>query len=109
MERLTKPVIVPEPGEIFAYMLETGVTDTKAKTKLGKLEDLEQQGRLLVLPCAVGDAFWEIDQTWLNPFIYPRKAHSLSHVVYCMERLGKTTFLTREEAEAALEKMKGEE
>lgn len=77
--------------------------------KLRKYEELEEQGLLLRLPCKVGDQFWEIDQTWLNPFIYPRKAHSLQHVVYCMERLGKTTFLTKEEAKAALERMKGEE
>ena len=79
----------------------------KALEKQAEYKTLEEQGKLLELPCKVGDVFWEIDQTWLNPFLYPRTAHSLQHVVYCMERLGNTTFLTKEEAKAALEKMKG--
>lgn len=73
------------------------------------LRGLEEQGLLLRLPCKVGDTFWELNNSLLEPCVYPRVAHSLQHVVYCLERLGKTTFLTKEEAEAALEEMDGEE
>ena len=115
MDRLTKEA---NNGMLAWYVKnKSGLPEYVAKTnpyreiceKLKSYEDAEEQGLLLRLPCKCGDEFWEIDQTWLNPFIYPRKAHSLSHVVYCMERLGKTTFLTKEEAESALEKLKGEE
>lgn len=92
----------PQTGKIYFY-----TSDAEVLEKLARYEDLEEQGLLLGLPCRVGDTFWEINQTWLNPFIYPRTAHSLQHVVYCMERLGKTTFLTKEEAKEALAKMKG--
>ena len=77
--------------------------------KLAMYEDLEEQGLLLRLPCKVGDTFWELNNSLLEPCVYPRVAHSLQHVAYCMDRLSKSTFLTKAEAEAALEKMKGEE
>ena len=80
-----------------------------AMKKLAEYEDLEEQGLLLRLPCKVGDTFWELNNSLLEPCVYPRVAHSLQHVAYCMDRLSKSTFLTKAEAEAALVKMKGEE
>ena len=74
--------------------------------KLKEYEDLEEQGLLLRLPCKVGDEFWELSTEFDFPQIYTRVAHSLSHCVYVLKRLGKTAFLTKEEAEAALAKMK---
>lgn len=73
------------------------------------LIDEEEQGLLLRLPIKVGDTFWELNNCLLEPCIYPRIAHSLQHVAYCMDRLGKITFRTKADAEAALEKMEGEE
>lgn len=75
--------------------------------KLADYEDLEEQGLLLRLKLKVGDTFWELNYAAQEPYIYARRAHSLQHVLYCMDRLGKVTFLTEEEAEEALEKMKG--
>ena len=82
---------------------------SKILTKLADYEDKQEQGLLIELPCKVGDTFWELNNTLSEPFAYPRIAHSLSHVVYCMERLGKWCFLTEDEAEEALEKMGGKE
>ena len=73
--------------------------------KLKHYEDLEEQGLLLRLPCKVGDRFWELNTANGIPYIYPRMAHSLSLCVNVLERLGKTTFLTKEEAEEALARM----
>ena len=70
--------------------------------RLAEYEDAEEQGLLLRLPCKVGDEFWELNEEFVEPAIYPRKAHSLQHVMYCMDRLGKTTFLTCQEAELEL-------
>ena len=58
------------------------------------------------LPLKVGDKFWELNDNHLKPVIYPRIAHSPQHIMYCMDRLGKWTFLTQEDAEQALEQMK---
>jgi hypothetical protein len=65
----------------------------------------EYDGRMIELPLKIGDTFWEV--SWSNDSFYPRIAHSLSHVVYCMERLGKWCFLTKAEAEEALAKIGG--
>lgn len=37
------------------------VTIREVLNKLKKYEDLEEQGRLLELPCKVGDTVWSID------------------------------------------------
>ena len=76
--------------------------------KLADYEDLEEQGLLLKLKLKVGDEFLELNDNFLEPAIYPRKAHSLQHVLYCMDRLGKVTFLTKEDAEKRLVDIKNE-
>lgn len=76
--------------------------------RLAEYEDLDEQGLLLTLPCKVQDIFWELNIINEVPHIYPRMAHSLQHCVYVLERLGKTTFLTQEEAEQKLKEFKGE-
>lgn len=109
MERLTKRInenITDISGSLVGFS-HKGIV-RKLIEKLAEYEDLEEQGLLLRLPLGVGDTFWELDQTWLAPHGYPRVAHSLQHVVYCMERLGKTTFLTEEAAKEAVAKLKGE-
>lgn len=80
--------------------------------KLAHYEDLEESGRLVVLPCKVGETVyqilqkgsghWEEDKYILDdrgtPKIYERGFHLI-----LLNDIGKTIFLTREEAEAALE------
>ncbi len=97
--------------------------------KLNKYEDLEEQGKLLKLPCAVGDTVYEICEGFIEPctietiFLadYKDKAGNPSYMmeiyydredcpwvsteVYFTD-IGKTVFLTREEAEAALKEFK---
>ena len=69
------------------------------------LIDAEEQGLLIRLPCKVGDIFWELNRLAEPPCCYPRRVITLTHCVYVLNRLGKTVFLTREEAEAALKEM----
>ena len=73
----------------------------KAVEKLAEYEDLEEQGKLLKLPCAVGDTVYCIftSMKGTNPVIFSQKFN------YGMvERFGKTVFLTKEEAEQSLER-----
>lgn len=87
--------------------------------KLAAYEDAEEQGRLLILPCKVGDVVYYVD----GGKSYKAKASAFrfneSGVrVYCernfMGRIGfegifgRTVFLTREEAEAALKEVKND-
>ena len=73
---------------------------------VGRLKEIiraEAEGRLLVLPCRVGDVVYITgskyragrDETWVNTGKFRFSD---------LEKLGKTVFLSREEAEAALEK-----
>lgn len=103
-----------------------------------RLLDADDEGRLLVLPCKVGDTIYEIDLPeygvivckviWIDYYIGPAAhiqgnemvaAVSVSVEVidghgkgscYAFEQsdFGKTVFLTREDAEKALEGMKNE-
>ena len=73
----------------------------KCFNKLGKYEDLEEQGKLLKLPCAVGDTVYTI-----NPLpsgrtvIGETTADAFICALGMLEgRFGKTIFLALEEAE----------
>lgn len=94
------------------------VTIKEVTDKLAHYEDLEEQGRLIELPCKVGDTVWvlngkfileyEIDSfavdeggAWLMYLRHYEKMRTFCHNKEAKE-LGKTVFLAREEAEAAL-------
>lgn len=123
MERLTKREISGitynnSPGFICSCYCDncskgTGDCDRlKAMVnRLAKFEDLEEQGLLVRLPCKVGDTvykFWYYDR---SPYkIQQHVTRTLSEICELIEskKLGKTVFLTREEAEKKLEEMKNE-
>lgn len=90
--------------------------------KLADYEDAEEQGRLIILPCKVGDTIWEFkygctigpDDLCYIPSkacgncksltcsIAPRKVIDVADAALLTRRWGKTVFRFREEAEAAL-------
>lgn len=92
--------------------------------RLKELVEADRDGRCVVLPCKVGDKVYCI-QSYFND----AKMRSEEKVkcmivdfvqsfpdlfecygmIYKFEDIGKTVFLTREEAEDALERMEGEE
>ena len=94
--------------------------------KLANYEDAEEEGRLVILPCKVGDTVYEPrpDRGNLISVYTVVSVHVsacsvlvgwiLEEGIYSklngfeVSALGKTVFLTRSEAEEALEKMKGE-
>ena len=85
-----------------------------------KYEDAEEQGRLVILPCKVGDTVYALDRfcdgskgdcdSWVackecedyQQEVSEYRIGTLAQAVSVIEMLGKTVFLTREEAEAAL-------
>lgn len=74
--------------------------------RLRELAEVDKAGRCVVLPCKVGDTVWRIKRTFeeypdrSEPYIEP-DAFLLQDVF----NIGKTVFLTREEAEKALQEM----
>ena len=85
--------------------------------KLCEYEDLEEQDRLLKLPCKVGEIVYYINpnKNTINELVvYSFDIRPLQHFAcdYMGARLnfnqfGKTVFLTKEEAKAAMDKLKG--
>lgn len=139
MERLT---YVTENGEILFHPEDLpedeGMTirqlaeDERWKAldqiaeKLANMEQMEEQGILVRLPCKVGDTVYtlsyryeckndydcKVPRQWKCeeniPCEYEKKIHYVKESQFCLtmlNSLGKTVFLTREEAEKALEKI----
>lgn len=78
---------------------------TSVCEKLGEYEDLEEQGRLLILPCKVGDTVYLIKN---SEKIVERKA-DMMFIGVLWEEFGKEWFPTRDEAEAKLKELRGGE
>ena len=110
------------PG--FTSECPNGFCDQRRVWELLKwYEDAEQEGRLVVLPCKVGDPIYTT-HWWkdVKEKCTDSKGNSFYRTVHKniikkgrfnpfgpdYEWLGKTVFLTREEAEAALEQEGGE-
>lgn len=99
--------------------------------KLGHYEDLEEQGLLLKLPCKVGSTLWSNDfGIEVTGFSYKnlnddeddddcdygdeivlhyRSCGGAITGKFAESEIGKTIFLTREEAEKKLEELRGTE
>ena len=84
--------------------------------RLRELEEADKDGRLVVQPCKVGDKLYRV----FYGEIFEHRVGSMKYFAmqgrwdietypfcpYVEESIGKTVFLTREEAEKALEAMK---
>lgn len=74
---------------------------------LRELAEADKDGRVVVLPCKVGDTVWRIKRTFeeypdrSKPYIEPS-----GFLLQDVFNISKTVFLTREEAKKALEAMK---
>lgn len=83
--------------------------------KLGEYEDLEEQGRLVKLPCKAGDNVYEITRTTIRGYDWKYLTYKKAYVretVFSLSRLNdicKTIFLTKAEAEAKLKELRGGE
>ena len=83
--------------------------------KLGEYETLEEQGKLLKLPCAVGDKIYlpneyvgkVIDFEIIEICVFKEEIMFIddSENEYFISDFGKSVFLTKEEAEAALKEL----
>ena len=103
----------------------------KAIDKLAEYENAEEKGRLVVLPCKVGDVVYAIEDKYYEylyhkgiqkghvcRFEYDKEWFVWIHIDGCNKDLqiayktsnfNQTVFLTREEAEKALKEIKKEE
>ncbi len=96
----------------------------KVQKKLAEYEDLEEKGKLLKLPCAVGDTVYEVQdlRKRIQPYTVIAVHASNCGNLYGWElkdgkgvysnvngfseyAIGKSVFLAKEEAEAALKEL----
>lgn len=135
MERLTR---TSDSGEVaFTFNLYINCLPSEAnkilnvETKLKEYEDLEEQDRLLKLPCKVGDTVWDND--YGRPYAYTITAFSFGECEeyicepvttkeavfyyanssgsitgsFAESEIGKSVFLNESEAEAKLKELSG--
>lgn len=100
--------------------------EEEAWSKLAHYEDLEEQGLLMKLPCKVGDVVYRVNQYAKEPIISMRISRielveslggysnfsietinneDKGEAYYYRREIGKVVFLTKAEAEKALEEM----
>jgi len=123
MERLTKTYSDGTHGASDSLPCGENSYDYKNLLieRLGKYEDLDEQGRLIKLPCKVGDVVYVTESTlveamcvriqldgdrngiWINAKEYPYDRW------ISFKAFGKTVFLTKSEAEAKLKELRGGE
>ena len=88
--------------------------------KLAEYEDLEEQGRLIKLPCKVGDTLYRLVPNLYREYVEIKIAQFVINkngiyfitdkgVSWSADKIGKTVFLTKSEAEAKLKELRGEE
>ena len=81
-----------------------------AISKLAHYEDMEELGRLIELPCAVGDTVYAIAGVRWIGYEWKWKSYDEAYVQeikFNLDMLGDTFFLTKEEAEAKLKELEG--
>lgn len=132
MERLADKLQKIINEQDFCFTHEEMKIVNKALKRLDTYEDAEEQGLLLRLPCKVGSTVYKVYQkptrctahgTFREDYtccgceelecdssyewdIYECIA-DVKELVCVSDKIGKTVFLTKEEAEQALAKMKG--
>ena len=132
IKRLQKDDLIVYTNGKYEDTIPAEMTNDDIRAVLKKLaayEDLEEQGLLVRLPCKVGDKAWDNDfgypesyeikafsygycDSYVEPdiedeiiFYYENYTGSITGA-FPMSEIGKTIFLTREEAEKKLEEMK---
>lgn len=126
MKRLTQRYDATPDGESDVWVKQHDYIS--AARKLCDYEDLEEQGLLVRLPCRVGTKVYAISpyldciynyehckvtQKWKCeediPCEYEKRLYCVEEIEFHLtlkDAIGKTVFLTREEAENKLEEMK---
>ena len=113
MERLTKRNSDGIVGTELKYYNYNNFQ--KMARKLAEYEDLEEQGRLISLPCKVEDTVYEITGATARGYDWKYLTYEKAYIhktIVNLDRLndiGKTVFLTKSEAEAKLKELRGGE
>lgn len=103
-------------GVLFKHCIDQIERDQKELAALRELAVADQEGRVIVLPCKVGDTvYFALLGRIIEKQVFSIVSFSNSTRIYCdgtseyfrPEDIGKTFFLAREGAEKALREMEG--
>lgn len=102
-----------EPDEVNALQKDwsdlcTVIGECGGIDRLRELAEAEKDGRIVVLPCKVGDTVYRLQYIEQTPGRFVVGVAEIKFALLWLEEFGETVFLTREEAEAALEAMKND-
>lgn len=98
------------------HMVDLETLNNTPISRLVELADADKDGRVVVLPCKVGDTvYFALLGRIIEKQVFSIVSFSNSTRIYCggtseyfrPEDIGKTFFLTREEAERAIQEMEG--
>lgn len=122
MERLTKTYSDGTHGASDSLPCGENSYDYKNLLieKLGKYEDLEEQDILVKLPCKVGGTLYRLVPNLYRKYVEIKIAQFVINengicfitnkgVSWSVDKIGKTIFLTKAEAEAKLKELRGGE
>ena len=122
MERLTERNSSWIDDELWERACEPSCEEIDAVyRKLKDYEDLEEQDRLVILPCKIGTEVYDI--AWWDDVqekivvkgktyyrtVHKHKVTKLPFTYSDIDNFGKTLFLTKSEAEAKLKELRGGE
>ena len=90
--------------EIALKLMRLADLESLCNSRLRELAEADKDGRVLILPCKLGDTVWRMKRTFET---YPDKSEPYiepdAFLLQDVFNIGKTVFLTREEAEKAME------
>ena len=101
-KRLTEKVFTHDDGS-SEYDCDASVRATN--NRLGQLEDKIEEGKLVELPCKVGDTVYQTDGIRVYESVVKNIIFDTSGVAFDKSAIGKDIFLTREAAEARLKEL----
>ena len=109
LKQFEDAVQTPEKAAWAKKTIEMAFSDdTSEVERLRELYKADKEGRVLILPCKLGDTVWRIKRTFET---YPDKSEPYiepdAFLLQDVFNIGKTVFLTHEEAEKALQEMEG--
>lgn len=96
-----------EPEEVLPKLMRLADLESICSyTRLRELAEADKDGRVVVLPCRAGSTVYRLQYIEQTPGRFVVGVAEIKFALIWLEEFGKTVFLTREEAEKALEAMK---
>ena len=104
MGRLTKQI-----NGIWDADRDSGYNSLDCAEKLAHYEDLEEQGRLIELPCALNTKVYFIGKRSDGSYVmFPKTLFTYDECIRHGKGIGEWLYATKEEAEAKLKELENE-